>query len=265
MLKIPANETGTSYKELQIPQDYRIIGTLNTADKHFLFQLSDALKSRFAYIEVDIPRKEDYEKEVYYAMKNAISELRLKDYEDFILLDDTGKKVLPGRSNAEFYSRILQAYYFLDLVRVFKKLGTAILQLIYQNMLVAVKITKDAKLSLDNALTSTLIPQLENLSSASLGTIEALYNENIVQYFKDAYKSPNRQSYGEPFEKVLEYLQIGNYKTRAEEFSAGIMKIENDNIWSQIQTTFEDKKKNFELGLAQFKQGLTDLRRSAVV
>ena len=62
-LKIPTNDIGSSYKDLRIPKDYRIIGTLNTADKHFLFQLSDALKSRFAYIEVDIPRRDDYEKE----------------------------------------------------------------------------------------------------------------------------------------------------------------------------------------------------------
>jgi 5-methylcytosine-specific restriction endonuclease McrBC GTP-binding regulatory subunit McrB len=38
-LKIPTNESGKSHKDLKIPQDYRIIGTLNTADKHFLFSV----------------------------------------------------------------------------------------------------------------------------------------------------------------------------------------------------------------------------------
>ncbi|MCH7562165.1 MAG: AAA family ATPase, partial [Thaumarchaeota archaeon] len=79
-LKIPTNKKGTSYKNLKIPKDYRIIGTLNTADKHFLFQLSDALKSRFAYIEIDIPKKEQWEKEIYYAMKNALEELDIDEF-----------------------------------------------------------------------------------------------------------------------------------------------------------------------------------------
>ena len=126
-LKIPTKEIGLYYKDLRIPQDYRIIGTLNTADKHFLFQLSDALKSRFAYIEIDIPRRQDYEKEIYYAMKNAISELEIlkENYEGYVELDDVNQKILPGKVNSDFYNFVLQAYYYLDSIRIFKKLGTA--------------------------------------------------------------------------------------------------------------------------------------------
>jgi hypothetical protein len=55
--------------------------------------------------------------------------------------------------------------------------------------------TRGADKSLDNALTSTLIPQLENMPLASLGACEALYNKSVVKYFKDASRSPNRQAY----------------------------------------------------------------------
>ena len=44
-----------------IPEDFRIIATMNTIDQHYLFRLSDALKRRFAFIEV--PVVEDTEDE----------------------------------------------------------------------------------------------------------------------------------------------------------------------------------------------------------
>jgi MoxR-like ATPase len=273
-LKIPTNQIGSSYQDLTIPQDYRIIGTLNTADKHFLFQLSDALKSRFAYIEVDIPQREDYDKEIFYALKNAIIELDLEKevYQEFIGLDMTNRKIIPGSSSSDFYDSLLQAYHFLDSVRAFKKLGTAILQIIYQNMLVAISITRDAKATLDNALTSTLLPQLENLPLASLGVLETFYNEkmndkdvNIVNYFKDAYKNPNRQSFGESFKNVLTFLQLKDYEKKGEDFSNGRLSIDNDVIWTIIGNAFADKKKSFDSDVPQFRHGITDLRKSAVI
>jgi MoxR-like ATPase len=36
-----------------LPRDFRIIATLNTRDRHYLFNLSEALKRRFAFIELE--------------------------------------------------------------------------------------------------------------------------------------------------------------------------------------------------------------------
>ena len=101
-------------------------------------------------------------------------------------------------------------------------------------MLVAIRITGDSKSSLDNALTSTLLPQLENLPLSSLGVLDVFYNnknnqkdENIVKYLKVAYKNPSRQSFVESFDKVLRYLEIDNYETIIEEFSNGVLNINN--------------------------------------
>ncbi len=46
-LQIPTTDPEKPFEDLLIPRDYRIIGTQNTADKHFLHTLSDALKRRF--------------------------------------------------------------------------------------------------------------------------------------------------------------------------------------------------------------------------
>lgn len=264
-LKIPTDKEGQSYKTLKIPLDYRIIGTLNTADKHFLFQLSDALKSRFAYIEIDIPGPDKRDIEIYYAMKNAISDLKNGNYDDLISFDHQNKKIDKEKSNQEFYNRVNQAYTFLDSVRLFKKLGTAILKLVYQNMLTGTKITGDTKTALDNALTSNLIPQLENLSQTAVGAIHALYNDNIVKFFKDAYRNPNRQSYSDAFAKIVHYLQLQAAPRLALEFANGTLQVDNDSTWQPIQTAYDNKKKELEMDLDQLKQSMTDLVKSMVI
>ena len=264
-LKIPTDIQGESYKILRIPEDYRIIGTLNTADKHFLFQLSDALKSRFSYIEIDIPKREEFEQEIYYAMKNAIAELKTNDYEDLVVLDHQNKKINKEKTNPEFYNRIYQAYHFLDLVRMFKKLGTAILKLVYQNLLVGTKITGDLNMALDNSLKSNLIPQLENLSRSAIGAIHSLYATDVVKFFKDAYKNPNRQSYADDFAIVLNYLQLPNAKRLGTEFSNGTLQVDNDSTWQPIQTAHDNKKKDFELDLNQLKQSMEELVKSIAI
>lgn len=123
-LKIPTDKVNVKYDYLPIQKDYRIIGTLNTADKHHLFNLSDALKSRFAYIELDIPKKGQREREIYFTMKNAIRELGLDEstLKIFLVLDHNNKKI-DKKTDDKFYVKLFQAYEFLDTVRIFKKLG----------------------------------------------------------------------------------------------------------------------------------------------
>ncbi len=56
-LRIPAvsDEPGTpSTMEIPIPQDFRVVATINAADRHYLFRLSDALKRRFAFVDVPV-------------------------------------------------------------------------------------------------------------------------------------------------------------------------------------------------------------------
>jgi hypothetical protein len=55
------SEGGDVYS-LRVPDEWRIIGTMNTFDKSSLFQLSYAFMRRFAFIDVPVPLKVDYEK-----------------------------------------------------------------------------------------------------------------------------------------------------------------------------------------------------------
>lgn len=53
-LRLPVSADGDEAATTQIfiPQDFRILATLNGVDRHYLFRLSDALKRRFAWVEV---------------------------------------------------------------------------------------------------------------------------------------------------------------------------------------------------------------------
>jgi hypothetical protein len=132
-------------------------------------------------------------------------------------------------------------------------------------MLISIKITANNQESLDNSLTSILIPQMENLSLATLGALQALYNRNVIQYFKDSYKSPNRQSYSDVFEKILKFLGVANSNVFIEQFSNGILKIEENKTWVPIQTAVDENGKKFSLTLLQFNNALEDLKTSAVI
>jgi MoxR-like ATPase len=51
----------TSEHPIYLVQDWRMIGTMNTFDKASLFQLSYAFMRRFAFVDVPVPSRADYE------------------------------------------------------------------------------------------------------------------------------------------------------------------------------------------------------------
>jgi len=210
-LKILTQQIRNLYANLQIPKDYRIIGTLNTKDKHFVFDLSDALKSRFAYIEVGIPKREQFETEMYYAMKNALYDLEPEYKFKKIIFNHNEKKIDEEQSDKEFYDKVLTAYHVLDTVRIFKKLGTAILKLIYQNLIVGDLLLSDSEKSLDDSLTLNLISQLEPESLSDLKLIRALLTDRLVSDLQpSSINTIEENNYFESLEKSFDYLQIQN-------------------------------------------------------
>ena len=263
-LKIPTI-TSDDYEDLKILKDYRIIGTLNTADKHFLFNLSDALKSRFAYIELDIPTRKQFETEIYFAMRNATEDLDLDLPFNLIVLDHTNKIILPASNDDDFYRRVMQAYYVLDTVRIFKKLGPAVLKLIYQNLIVGTIISQDSKKSLDNALTSNLIPQLEHESFQSLEIIRALNTaDSLNSFITKAYDNQaDKESYFNSFEKLFDYLEISNKVKFLLDFKKGNL-AQDDNRWNDVKEKYSAKKENFELSLDEWPKALAELKKSNV-
>lgn len=61
---------------LPVPQDFRIIGTLNTFDRHFLHQMSEALKRRFAFIELLPPPRQQRQAEQATVLCRVLTHLQ---------------------------------------------------------------------------------------------------------------------------------------------------------------------------------------------
>ncbi len=266
-LKIPT-VTKESYRELDIPKDFRIIGTLNTQDKHFLFELSDALKSRFAYIEIDIPEFEEKEKEMYYAANKAITDLELDQKRSGIQLNHNTKKIINSEASRLTGSVRLQtinealetAYTILDYVREFKKLGTVILILMFKQIFVSsYRSNSDMKNTVENALMTNLIPQLENLSAPEIGALISLCRgENGVKTFiQKSYESQNKQSY---FKTMHLINNITNRYGIGDKLSLG-KDFENNEL---ILETLRIESVFPKYELPRFIKALEDLKESMI-
>ena len=205
-LQIPTTIEGKSFKDLIIPEDYRIIGTLNTSDKHFLHQLSDALKRRFAIIEITTPSFEQKNLELFYIVKK--SSVNLDRIHTTIKVDDSKSEIVKG-SDPETEKILETLYHLMIFLREIKPLGTALLISMFRFMVVNHTLTNNWQKSLDMALTSFVIPQLESLQYWTLKIIRAVYCQDVGQFFKNDLKiqKEDYENYTTDFESFVRFLK----------------------------------------------------------
>jgi len=209
-LKIPTTKSGKSFEELTIPEDYRIIGTLNTFDKHFLFRLSDALKRRFSFIEILPPTYDKILEEIRFISEKALEgydeikqELNIQNFDDL-------------RTNSDVYSLLTNLYEIMAFVRFSKNLGTAVLISMFRFALINYLQTKNLDNSLDVATLTHLLPHLESLQYWQIDSIMNFVGGRIHEMFRkfDVNKRPDVDRYEEEFRNLSRYLRIsGTNKT----------------------------------------------------
>ena len=139
-----------------IGRNWRIIGTMNVADKDSLFDLSYAFMRRFMFVDVDLPLKDDY--------LNLISDWA-SDLDDY------------------YVNNLIQLY---ELVNI-RKMGPAI----FKDMIEYIKYRCELddlnkKLILSEAVGSYIVPQLEGLNRSKISDIKELFrNLDILEYLED--------------------------------------------------------------------------------
>jgi len=260
-LKIPSDKEFESQIEIKIPKDYRIIGTLNTADKHYLFRLSDALKRRFAYIEVVSPSRKQKDNEIFYALKNAIRDLPSKEKFEWFSLKESEKVIDEEKSNKEFLAVLNNAYDVLDFIRASKPLGTAILKSIYQTLLIGSKITEDFNKSLDLSLNTNLIPQLENVQTTTLETIAEFFTGDVTKLFQEKQDSPVRERYVDDFKMILNYVGVKGVEKKTEKYSKGELK--EEDAWAAIKSRIDEKRLDIKLNV--FPNSIRELVKASTL
>ena len=193
VLRVPI-EGGTA--ELPIPKDFRIIGTLNSFDRNYLNQISEALKRRFSFVEILPPtRKMRVDEQIialYKALK-SISHLSKSisieddtltwhgvlsiqpDPEDFYAItwenedEDTDQESVQRKA-------LRACWQLFEVIRIYRQLGTAQAIAMMRHLLIAGILqehdTEETWMqALDEALCNTIADQLQVLLPDEIETL----------------------------------------------------------------------------------------------
>jgi 5-methylcytosine-specific restriction protein B len=152
---------------VDMPRDFRIIGTLNSFDRHFLNQISEAMKRRFAFIDVLPPGRDLREQESQISLKKAYESLTHNNEELTRYLENeveevsgTGFGIIEedGQQALETFWNIFWA------IRNYRQLGTAQAISSIQAILTGRAIGLTWQQALDSALADVLADQLQVLA-----------------------------------------------------------------------------------------------------
>ena len=217
IMHIPTVDPNKSEEELIIPEDYRIIGTLNTADKHYLHSLSDALKRRFSIIELSIPDYSQKDEELYFVIKKAMKD---NDSKVNLVLSDIEGKFARGKGDPDAENIVDTLYTLMTFIREIKPLGTALLismlRFMIANHSLDLVTNKKWNTSLDSALVSFIIPQIEDLPYWTLKVIRAAFCNDLEKFFENDPEINNvgHEKYKKDFHKSIEFIKKIKNKKR---------------------------------------------------
>ena len=216
ILKIPTSEAGKSFKKLKIPEDYRIIGTLNTSDRHFLNTLSDALKRRFAIIEMNPPTYDQKDLEIFYVIKKSLrvfDSLPTKEPEDYFVLDENSKSVEYKSNDVE--NCLKQLHHILSFIRNIKALGLALFQSMFRYILVNNSMGTSWDECLDQALINNILPQIETQPFWTLKIMRSVIcNNDLFNFFKTPEYQKSSSNYIMDIEKICNFLNSTGKNTK---------------------------------------------------
>lgn len=187
-LAVPVN-SGES-REIPLPRDFRIIGTLNSFDRHFLNQISEAMKRRFDFIDVLPPHPRYAEFEQGIAVKQALERVAANNLAPITRAGSTyrwGTTVAavpaddPNRieryiwqTDDQAVRAALQSFWrIFSAIRMFRQLGTAQAIAVYTNLFAGRVVNMEWDEALDTALADSLADQLQVLTRDEQQVIEA--------------------------------------------------------------------------------------------
>lgn len=194
---------------LPLPSDFRIIGTLNSFDRHFLNQISEALKRRFDFIDVLPPTPQEAVYEQGVVIKNALKKLRNQGFtqqikadnslNNFTLLnvlqvknqDGVGRPVHEVRNEATEVAETLNSFWrIFEAIRVFRQLGTAQAEAVFTNLFAGVLVGLSWPEALDTALADSLADQLQVLNRDEQRILLAYldYADDAKQFLEEVQK-----------------------------------------------------------------------------
>ncbi len=193
VLKVPTDDGAE--RELPLPADFRLIGTLNSFDRHFLNQISEAMKRRFTFIDVLPPDPDLADAERGMAIYRALLSLAPQRIPGISADPDAGTAAWEGvldvrreETPDDSRARVRYVATFRDAeaerafdscwrvfaaIRVYRLLGTAQAEAVYATLVAGRAIELDWPLALDSALADVLADQLQVLARDELRALLA--------------------------------------------------------------------------------------------
>lgn len=192
-------------RPIRLPRDFRIIGTLNSFDRHFLNQMSEALKRRFDFIDVLPPHPRDEAYEQGIAIKQALHRLHATGlvpiqaagapehyrWEGVVSVQPdatTGRVRYTWQSDDPAATAALESFWrIFRAIRVFRQLGTAQAVAVYGNLFTGRVLAMAWEDALDTALADALADQLQVLTRDEQRTLDAyVEHAGSAEHFKQA-------------------------------------------------------------------------------
>lgn len=175
---------------LPLPRDFRLIGTLNSYDRHFLNQISEAMKRRFSFIDVLPPARDQSDAELALAAASAIARLAENGLTgmrasgdgaswDGVLTAQRGSGAGVAAYTLSFErdaaeSAVRAAWRIFQAARVYRQLGTAQGVALLAEVLAGAAVGMTWTAALDSALADVLADQLQLLQRDELRVLRAL-------------------------------------------------------------------------------------------
>ncbi len=221
--------------ELPIPLDFRVIGTLNSFDRHYLNQISEALKRRFSFVEILPPTRALGVVEQGIVLYKALK--RISHLSESISIDDEGtlywsERVVIGPDVSGQYSILWEdghdaqafceafetAWHIFEVIRIYRQLGTAQAISLIRHMLIVGILqgyttrAEWVEKALDAALCDTLADQLQVLLPDEIETL-LLYLSTERPAFSEAYHALLARLTNTPHRLYGQLLSLGSVST----------------------------------------------------
>ena len=204
-LNVPAGDFGSL--SIPLPADFRIIGTLNSFDRHFLNQMSEAIKRRFDFIDVLPPPAQFSHFERGIAARAALKRLQAQGFTAIASVDQGNDRTgyqfdavrIEPATDAQGYPRYtlsasgdaapaLDSFWrIFEVIRIFRQLGTAQAIAVYTNIFAGHLVEMPWAVALDTALADSLVDQLQVMTRDEQRIVHAYveYAEDVVALTKE--------------------------------------------------------------------------------
>lgn len=218
-------ETDDGFRHLPIPADFRLIGTLNSFDRNYLNQISEALKRRFTFIEIAPPARHLRGEEMPMVLKRVFAELEASGMRAeqtatgtiwrWNRSEDAGSQLVYNSNGGIWETDLNQlqslfgnAWTHIEVVRIYRKLGTAQIIALTKQLFIKrlfTTPTADASTLIDEAFCDVIADQLQILMPEELDilswyadgqdetTFRTNYNNLLARLFLDGNRRRIRQ------------------------------------------------------------------------